>query len=86
MRYIDDLLALNNSGFASRATDIYQSELVLKKTTEGPTESSYFDLLIEIYKDIVSKYKCSVRKHIAEGICLPLSVAALNKHIATRRR
>ena len=170
MRYIDDLLALNNSGFAGRATDIYPSELVLKKTTEGPTELSYLDLLITIdggkystaiydkrdsfnfnivnfphnisskpaygvyisqlvrigricssfpqfkdrhyrltrklmeqgfwysglcaafkkftrlHKDIVSKYKCSVRKHLAEGICLPLCVAALNKHITTRRR
>ena len=48
MRYIDDLLALNNRGFAGRATDIYPSELVLKKTTEGPTELSYLDLLITI--------------------------------------
>ena len=38
MRYIDDQLALNNSGFARTATDIYPSELVSKKTTEGPTE------------------------------------------------
>ena len=48
MRYIDDLLALNNSGFAGRATDIYPSELVLKKTTEGPTELSYLDLLMVV--------------------------------------
>ena len=43
MRYIDDLLSLNNSGFAHRATDIYPSELELKRTTESPMELSYFD-------------------------------------------
>ena len=48
MRYIDDLLSLNNSGFAHRATDIYPSELVLKRTTESPMELSYLDLLITI--------------------------------------
>ena len=46
MRYIDDLLFLNNSGFTHRATDIYPSELVLKRTTESPMELSYLDLLI----------------------------------------
>ena len=48
MRYIDDLLLLNNSGFAHTATDIYPSELVLKRTTESPMELSYLDLLITI--------------------------------------
>ena len=47
---------------------------------------SCFKKFTRLHKDIVSKYKCSVQKHIVEGICLPLSVATLNKHIATRRR
>ena len=36
MRYIDDLLTLNNSGFASKITDIYPP-IQLKKTTESPS-------------------------------------------------
>ena len=34
MRYIDDLLALNNSSFACKTSDIYPRELILKKTTD----------------------------------------------------
>ena len=37
MRYIDDLLTLNNSSFASKIPDIYHPELDLKKTTGSPT-------------------------------------------------
>ena len=48
MRYIDDLLTLNNSGFASKIPDIYPPELDLKKTTESPTTVSYLDILITI--------------------------------------
>ena len=47
-RYIDDLLTLNNSGFASTIPDIYPSELDLKKTTESLTTVSYLDILITI--------------------------------------
>ena len=48
MRYIDDLLMLNNSSFASKIPDIYPPELDLKKTTESPTTVSYQDILITI--------------------------------------
>ena len=48
MRYIDDLLTLNNSGFASKIPDIYPPELDLKKTTEYLTTVSYLDILITI--------------------------------------
>ena len=44
MRYIDDLLTLNNSGFASKISDIYPPELDLKKITEYPTTVSYLDI------------------------------------------
>ena len=46
MRYIDDLLILNNFNYAIQ--DIYPSELQLKKTTECPTTLSYLDILITI--------------------------------------
>ena len=48
MRYIDDLLTLNNSGFASKIPDIYPPELDLKKTTESPSTVSYLVILITI--------------------------------------
>ena len=48
MRYIDDLLTLNNTKFACAIPDIYPPELDLKKTTECPTTLSYLDLLIII--------------------------------------
>ena len=48
MRYIDDLLTLNNSSFASKIPDIYPPELDLKKTTKSPTTVSYLDILIKI--------------------------------------
>ena len=48
MRYIDDLLTLNNRGFASKIPDIYPPELDLKTTTESPTTVSYLDILITI--------------------------------------
>ena len=48
MRYIDDLLKLNSSNFASKRPGIYPPELHLKKTTESPTTVSYLDILITI--------------------------------------
>ena len=48
MRYIDDLLTLNNISFASKIPDIYPPELDLKKTTESSTTVSYLDILITI--------------------------------------
>ena len=57
MRYIDDLLTLNNSGFACKIDDIYPPELELKKTMECPATLSYLDLLITIDN---RKYSTSV--------------------------
>ena len=48
MRYIDDLLVTNNTGFGDAIRDIYPSELQLKKTTESTTALSYLDILITI--------------------------------------
>ena len=48
MRYIDDLLALNNKNFEGAISDIYPPELQLKKTTECSTTTSYLDMLITI--------------------------------------
>ena len=46
MRYIDDLLVMNNTSFSDAIQDIYPSELRLKKTTESTTALSYLDILI----------------------------------------
>ena len=48
LRYIDDLLVLNNTNFSDAIQDIYPSELQLKKTTESTTALSYLDILITI--------------------------------------
>ena len=48
MRYIDDLLTLNNTSFHSAIDDIYPSELQLKKTFESPTALSYLDIEVTI--------------------------------------
>ena len=170
MRYIDDLLTLNNTQFDATIQDIYPQELQLKKTTESGTALSYLDVLITIdngrystavfdKRDIftfnivnfphlslinipskpaygvyisqlvhigricsnfklrhytltkklmkqgfwysglctacrtfarshvgsITKYGCSVRKHIEEGICLPATDAFLSRNICTRR-
>ena len=48
MRYIDDLLTLNNATFHSAIADIYPRDLQLKKTTECETQLSYLDILVTI--------------------------------------
>ena len=48
MRYIDDLLVLNNPSFEDAIKNIYPTELHLKKTTENVTALSYLDILITI--------------------------------------
>ena len=48
MRYIDDLLVLNNPSIEDTINDIYPTELQLKKTTENATALSYSDILITI--------------------------------------
>ena len=172
MRYIDDLLVLNNTTFGDVIQDIYPPELHLKKTTESTTALSYLDILITIehgkysttlydkrdsfqfhivnfpdmnsnipskpaygvyisqlvrigricssyikfcerhYKlteklikqgfryvelckafkkfaknhlDIFSKYSCSVRRHVQDGICLPACDGFLSRYVYSRR-
>ena len=46
IRYIDDLLVLNNTNFSDAIQDIYYSELQLKKTTESTTALSYLDIYL----------------------------------------
>ena len=48
VRYIDDLLTLNNSHFEEEITNIYPSELTLKRTSESDTKLSYLDISISI--------------------------------------
>ena len=55
MRYIDDLLTLNNPLFQSAIEDIYPDEL--KKTSELPTALSYLDIQITI---VNGKYSTAV--------------------------
>ena len=48
VRYIDDLLTLNNNKFNSEMSNIYPPELTLKRTTEADTKLSYLDVSISI--------------------------------------
>ena len=49
MRYIDDLLTLNNNQFDAAIKDIYPPELQLKKMTECATALSYYlDVLMTV--------------------------------------
>ena len=173
VRYIDDLLTLNNTKFQEEITNIYPSELILKKTTESIHQLSYLDICIQIknyqyftsvydkrdsfgfnivnfpflssnipvqpaygvyisqlvrigricveyedfckrnyaltsklirqgfwyhklcltfkkfakrHCDVFSKFKMSVKRHIGDGICLPVSVLpTLTMHVSSRR-
>ena len=48
VRYIDDLLTLNNNNFEEEIPTIYPSELTLKRTSESDTKLSYLDISISI--------------------------------------
>ena len=48
VRYIDDLLTLNNNKFNSEMSNIYHPELILKLTTESDTKLSYLDVSISL--------------------------------------
>ena len=48
VRYIDDLLTLNNNSFEEEIINIYHPELTLKKTTESNSRISYLDISISI--------------------------------------
>ena len=57
VRYIDDLLTLNNISFKSEIASIYPPELVLKRTTESETMVSYLDISITITEN---KYETAI--------------------------
>ena len=57
VRYIDDLLTLNNSHFEEELPNIYPPELTLKRTSESDTKLSYLDISISICS---SKYVTEV--------------------------
>ena len=48
MRYIDNLLSLNNTGFYQEIPNIYPPQLILKKTTETVDRLSYLHIQIDI--------------------------------------
>ena len=50
IRYIDDLLVLNNPSFEDAINYIYPTELQLKKTTENVTALSYLDIHTDYYR------------------------------------
>ena len=52
VRYIDDLLTLNNSNFEEEIPNIYPPELTLKRTSESDTNLSYLDISISICSSI----------------------------------
>ena len=48
IRYIDDLLTVNNSKFEKEICNIYPPELTLKRTSESERNVSYLDISISI--------------------------------------
>ena len=48
VRFIDDLLTLNNPGFSEEISAIYPPELVLKKTSKDPLCISHLDISITL--------------------------------------
>ena len=48
IRYIDDLLTVNNSKFEKEICNIYPPELALKRTSESERNLSYLDISISI--------------------------------------
>ena len=48
LRYIDDVLSINNCYFHTYVDSIYPSELEIKDTTESASSVSYFDILLGI--------------------------------------
>ena len=48
VRYIDDLLTLNNTLFVNEILNVYPQELVLNRTSESDMHVSYLDINISI--------------------------------------
>ena len=75
VRYIDDLLTLNNSHFEEEIPNIYLPELTLKRTSESDTKLSYLDISISICS---SKYVTEVYdKGIDKGDALNFNIVNL---------
>ena len=56
VRYIDDLLTLNNTLFVSEIPNIYHpQELVLNRTSESDVHVSYLDINISISQKLKKK-------------------------------
>ena len=53
-RYLDDILNINNVYFDNMVSQIYPSELQLKKANASDTEAAFLDLHLSISNDIVS--------------------------------
>ena len=54
LRYLDDLLNIDNLYFKPMASQIYPTELQLKKGNASTTEAPFLDLDLFITNDIVS--------------------------------
>ena len=55
VRYIDDLLTFNTSMCETEITNIYPSELILKRTTESATLLTYLDMTV-LYISIMTDF------------------------------
>ena len=53
-RYLDDIFNINNVYFDNMVSQIYPSELQLKKAKTSDTEAAFLDLHLSICNDIVS--------------------------------
>jgi hypothetical protein len=51
VRYINDVLSINDDRFHSYVDSIYPSELEIKDTTGSSTSASYLDVLLNIDAD-----------------------------------
>ena len=51
LRYIDDVLSINNPEFQNSLGQMYPVELEIEDTTESNTPASYLDLLLSIRRD-----------------------------------
>ena len=54
IRYLDDVLNINNVYFDTMVSQIYPSELQLNKANTSDTEAAFLDLHLSISNDIVS--------------------------------
>ena len=76
VRYIDDLLTINNPTFEQEIPKIYPPQLTLKKTTETPEKFSYLDICLQIQG---KKFKTSVYDRLDTEV----EVTQANRHRAS---